>query len=193
MSKVKKKTCIVHYHGLNSYSEIKSVSSASGNRIRAAKVKREELKGENYHQMQCGSIPKTINDDHGMHMTPCYKKFTLILSSRYDDKDSEETRSSKRNSSSNIVAWVYPNTCGICKKRIIKYQGRKVVPKTIATNEASDTIKEAAKTKDFELYAEIKDLNLIAKEFKYHEHCRKNFTRKRKHGETASIKFMVLS
>ena len=193
MSKVKKKTCIVHYHGLNSYSEIKSLSSANENRFRAANVKREELKRENYHQMQCGSIPATINDDHGIHMTPCYKKFTLILSSRYDDKESEETRSSKRNSSSNIAAWVYPNTCGICKKGIIKYQGKKVTPKTIATNEASDTIKEAAKTKDFELYAEIKDLDLIAKAFKYHEHCRKNITRKRKHGETVSIKFMVLS
>ena len=134
MSKVKKKTCIVHYHGLNSYSEIKSGSSANENRIRAAKVKREEPKGENYHQMQCGSIPETINDDHGIHMIPCYKKFMLILSSRYDDKESEETRSSKRNSNSNIAAWVYPNTCGICKKGIIKYQGKKVVPKTIATN-----------------------------------------------------------
>ena len=123
-------------------------------------------------------------------MTPCYKKFTFTLSSRYDDKESEETRSSKRNSSSNIAAWAYPNTCSICKKGIIKYQGKKVAPKTIATNEASDTIKEAAKTKGLELYAEIKDLYLIAK---YHEHCRKNFTRKRKHGETISIKFMVLS
>ena len=107
MSKVKKKPCIVHYHGLNSYSEIKSVSSANENRIRAAKVKREELKGEDYHQMQCGSIPETIKDDHGIHMlqiTPCYKKFTLILSSRYDNKESEETRSSKRNFSSNIAA-----------------------------------------------------------------------------------------
>ena len=143
--------------------------------------------------MQCESIPETINDDHGIHMTPCYEKFTLILSSRYDDKDSEEMRSSKRNSSSNIAAWVYPNTCGICKKGIIKYQGKKDASKTIATNEASDTIKEAAKTKDLKLYAEIKDLDLIAKEFKYHKHCRKNFTRKRKHGETVSIKFMVLS
>ena len=168
MSKVKKKTCIVHYHGLNSYPEIKSVSSANENRIRAATVKREELKGGNYHQMQCGSIPKTINDDHGINETPCYKKFTLIVSSRYDDKESEETRSSKRNSRSNIAAWVYPNTCSICKKGIIKYQGKKVSPKTIATNEASDTIKEAAKTKDLELYAEIKDLDLITKEFKYH-------------------------
>ena len=123
-------------------------------------------------------------------MTPCYKKFTFTLSSRYDDKESEETRSSKRNSSSNIAAWTYPNTCSICKKGIIKYQGKKVAPKTIATNEASDTIKEAAKTKGLELYAEIKDFYLIAK---YHEHCRKNFTRKRKHGETISIKFMVLS
>ena len=79
MSKVKKKTCIVHYHGLNSYFEIKSVSSANENRIRAAEVKRQELNGENYHKMQCGSIPETINDDHGIQMTPCYKKVHVDL------------------------------------------------------------------------------------------------------------------
>ena len=51
---------------------------------------------QNYHQVQCESIPETISDDHGIHMTPCYKKFTLILA-RCDNKESGETRSSKRN------------------------------------------------------------------------------------------------
>ena len=52
------------------YSEIKSVSSANENRIRAAKLKREELQGENYHQVQCESILETISDDHGIHTRP---------------------------------------------------------------------------------------------------------------------------
>ena len=41
---------------------------------------------------------------------------------------------------------------------------------------AENTIKAAAKLKNTSLYAEIKDLNLIAKEFKYHEKCYTEFT-----------------
>ena len=39
MNKIKKKTCAIHYHGFDNYSEIKSVSSANEDRIRAAKLK----------------------------------------------------------------------------------------------------------------------------------------------------------
>ena len=152
MNKIKKKTCIIHYHAFDSYYEIKSVSSANEDRIRAAKLKREGLQGENYHQVQCESMPETISDDHGIHMTPCYKKFTLILA-RCDNKESGETRSSKRNSSgNNTTVWIYPNICTICKKGSVKFQGKKAFPITITTIEATESIKEAAKTKDPELY-----------------------------------------
>ena len=36
-------------------------------------------------------IPDTIDGNHGIHMIPCYKKFTLILSSQ-----SKETFTQKR-------------------------------------------------------------------------------------------------
>ena len=42
-----------------------------------------------------------------------------------------------------------------------------------------ESIKKAAKLKDQELYNEIKDLDLIAKEFRYHKNCYRNFTRKK--------------
>ena len=152
MNKIKKKTCIIHYHAFDSYYEIKSVSSLNEDRIRAAKLKREGLQGENYHQVQCESMPETISDDHGIHMTPCYKKFTLILA-RCDNKESGETRSSKRNSSgNNTTVWIYLNICTICEKGSVKFQGKKAFPITITTIEATESIKEAAKTKDPELY-----------------------------------------
>ena len=166
MNKIKKKTCIIHYHGFDSYSEIKSVSSANEDHIRGAKLKREELQGENYRQVQCESILESISNDHGIHMTPCYKKFTLILA-RCDNKESGETRSSKRNSNgNNTTVWIYPNICNICKKGSVKFQGKKAFPITITT-EATESIKEAAKTNDPELYAKIKHIDLITKEFKY--------------------------
>ena len=45
------------------------------------------------------------------------------------------------------------------------------------TQTAERTLKAAAKIKRPSLYAELKDLNLNAKEFKYHEKCYKEFTR----------------
>ena len=42
---------------------------------------------------------------------------------------------------------------------------------------ATATVKAAAMEKDYELYCEIKDLDLISKEFKYHSSCYKEFTR----------------
>ena len=54
-------------------------------------------------------------------------------------------------------------------------------PKTLCTDKAVQTIKDAAESKeDQSLYFKIKDADLIAREFKYHEHCCKEYTRKEK-------------
>ena len=60
-------------------------------------------------------------------------------------------------------------------------------PITIATEQASKTLKDKAETMDDKsLHYEIKDIDLIAREFKYHQHCYREFTRpiKRKSDET---------
>ena len=50
------------------------------------------------------------------------------------------------------------------------------------TEQAVNTIKQAAEaSKAQTLFFKIKDLDLITKEFKYHECCYKDFTRKEKH------------
>ena len=179
---------------MEDYSEIKALSSTNEERIRAAKTKIEILKGDNHHQTQCKNIPEIITEYHGIHMSPCYKKFTQILSKSHDDEDfSGVARSSRRNSNDSSSTMVYPDVCGICKKGPTKNKGKKVFLTTIVTKKASDTIKEAAKSKDRELYAEIKELDLIAKEFKYHRHCWKNFTRKRKHDDdTFEVSFKLI-
>ena len=78
--KSKKKQCIVHYAGLGPYSELKDVNEEKEARIRAAIAKRQTLKGRNHHEQQCLVVPDNIQDaTHRVLMTPCYKKFTLIL------------------------------------------------------------------------------------------------------------------
>ena len=59
----------------------------------------------------------------------------------------------------------------------IQYHGKKVIPLTITTHVAENTIKAAAKVKDGDMYDKIKDEDLIASEFKYHYHCYVEFTR----------------
>ena len=50
-------------------------------------------------------------------------------------------------------------------------------PKTVCMDKAVKTIKDAAESKeDFDLlYFEIKDADLIAREFKYHKRCYKEY------------------
>ena len=53
---------------------------------------------------------------------------------------------------------------------------------TVCTEQAVNTIKQAEEAnEDQTLFFEIKDLNLIAKKFKDHECCYRDFTRKEKH------------
>lgn len=54
-------------------------------------------------------------------------------------------------------------------------------PITVTTEQATNTLKQAAEAnKDQSLFYKIKDVDLIAKEFKYHDSCYKEFTQKKK-------------
>jgi len=72
---------------------------------------------------------------------------------------------------------LFPKECQICRKFQVKYNGKKVEPSTIATYDAERNIKNAARQRDGQLYLDIKDVDLISKEFKYHRHCYRNYIR----------------
>ena len=57
----------------------------------------------------------------------------------------------------------------------------------IERDEAEDTIKAVAKAKNPNLYFEIKDVDLFAKEFKTHVHCYREFTRAFNKSSRASV------
>ena len=59
----------------------------------------------------------------------------------------------------------------------------------IERDEAEDTIKAVAKAKNPNLYFEIKDVDLFAKEFKTHVHCYREFTRGFNNGSRASVNY----
>jgi len=159
---------------LSNYSKLKELSERNKDRILEAKIEREKLGGEHYHKFQCDCIPESFSPQDCVHLEPCYKKFTLILAGQSSAGSNESRRSSTRQPIGEI-AWTYPDVCNICKLGRRQFKGKKVTPVTITSFQAEKTIKAAAKAKNPEMYNEIADLDLISKEFKMHDHCRKTF------------------
>ena len=124
--KSKKKHCIVHYAGLGPYSELKDVNEEKEARIRAAKAKRQTLKGRNHHEEQCLLIPDNIQDaTHAVHMTPCCKKFKLILAGESSGHQNN-LRLSKR--SSDIIQFGFIQKFAVSvRKDLCHIEGRKWV------------------------------------------------------------------
>ena len=72
--------------------------------------------------------------------------------------------------------WLYPDHCQICGKyRIQQRRGKSLYPHKILTLNAEAAIKNSAKLKDLVHYAEIVNVDLVAKEYKVHDSCYKKF------------------
>ena len=106
----------------------------------------------------------------------------LIISEekkRSSDSADISTRPKRSKPSDGSSRDVYPKECNFCNKYIIMRNGKYIFPITISIQQAVNTIKDAAKAKeDQKLFLEIKDLDLIAKGFKYHDACYREYTRK---------------
>ena len=140
------KSCIIYCDGHEKYSKIKDLSAINVERIRKKKTIPETFNDKNYHKKQCNTIPATINHKvHGVHVAPCYKKFTLIIS-RTKPQETSTQHSSKRLSSSTSTinyseTWVCPDECNFCKLHTIKVNGKKQTPHIVIQMNAVNTIK----------------------------------------------------
>ena len=174
LKKSKKRQSIVHYGSQGPYSELKDVNEEKQARIRAAKAKRQTLKGKNHHEEQCLFVPDDIQDaTRGVHMIPCYKKFTLILAGESSGHQCN-LQLSKRSSDGNSTCG-YPEVCRFCKKGRVSYRGKKVGLAKLEMKEAELLIKQRAREKETELFYEIENFMN-----RFHEHYRKDFTRPKK-------------
>ena len=190
--------CIIHYEYENkTCSKIKHIFDVNWKRINAAKEIRISKGGSNHHKEQCDLVPDSIDPEiHGIHMEPCYKKFTLINAQESTIKkrspaeiaktslkrphlrgDSNTSSKKKQLKTEPINKNVYPKDCQYCQKYQLKSSNTVVLPYKCLTKSAEKTIKDAAKQNNEDLYNEIKDLDLIAKEFGYHNKCYKKFTK----------------
>ena len=164
------------------YSVLFTIQTTRGNILNLSPHHKINMKGysrqkdneENQHQEQCNSVPLIGFDPsiHGIHVEPCYKKFTKIISvSHKQNTDEAESTKIKQKKSDKCVntVWLFLKTCVFCN------QQRKSVNKTvytfhkITTNDAMESVKKAAEIKNEEqLLLRIRDVDLIAKEMQMH-------------------------
>ena len=76
---------------------LKELSERNKQRIVEAKKECEQLVGEHHHKEQCDGIPQSFAKNDCLHLEPCCKKFTLILTGQ-STRQSNNRRSSSRKS-----------------------------------------------------------------------------------------------
>ena len=69
------------------YNELIPLSDHAHSRLLEARAIRPERGCQNEHPEQCSSIPNEVDNVlHGIHMEPCYKKFTIIISDAHNKR-----------------------------------------------------------------------------------------------------------
>ena len=151
--KSKERRCIVHYAGLRPYSELKEINKETEGKIRAAGAKRQTLKGRNHDEEQCLLVPDDIQDGvhitHGVHMAPCYWKFTLILAGNH--QGNKATSGYQKEVQMVVQLGFIQKYWRFFKKGCLSYRGKRVGIARLGIKEAELLIKQIARGKDPEL------------------------------------------
>ena len=172
---IEKMQCVVHYYFTNTdYSELKALTHNQYERSVEAKEIRLAATFENQHLEQCNSLPIDGFDTarHGVHLNPCYKKFTKIISVERskESREGEPRPKSMKADEAGSSHGFFPKICIFCN------QYRKTVRRKlhsaykILTKEAEQNIRCAANVNnDLPLLCQIQDVDLIAKELMIHK------------------------
>ena len=179
-------TCIIHYeHG--KYSEVQPLSDSQFETIHdALQVRQSQSSASTRLDAICACVPAQYDTvRHGAHRW-CFKNFTNVsrLRARIPVLESEAvagpSRSSCRSIPSGHQTVLFPqNQCIFCGKlRRYGKRGFETLSKC-ETESAELTIKEGAAAKqDHELQGKIDDVDMQAKEARYHESCHRDYVRR---------------
>ena len=118
-------------------------------------------------------------------MEPCYKKFTIIISKARnkrkttdDPEDDDALRKKSRAQRTSVGGNLCPDHCYFCKKKRKSVKGKVQLSHRLTFKSTEETIKPAAEEKkDENVLRDIRDVDLLAKEFQVHDKCRLNYIR----------------
>jgi len=183
-------TCIVHYaHSRDT--EIQELSDSQFETIRNA-VRVRQMQSSDCNRLDdiCGTVPDTFDSSlHGTHRW-CYRNFTNVSRFRTsaDSSDLDQVctssvaRRSDRSSTSTSTSHgaLFPqNECLFCCKGPRKFKGVFEGLVKCLTAQGESLIKDCAALKqDHAVLAKIGDIDLRAKEARYHESCRREYVRR---------------
>jgi hypothetical protein len=176
MSKLK---CVIHYKHLgDNNEEITTLSEATFKKLQDSAEARRTLGGEYIHKEQIDNLPDSLDSEtHGFH-PECYQKFTNAVSVLKRKTSSNDVPDKRQRRSGQLPCNLFPDICMKCKSsNPITIKGKKQYPKNITTISACESIKRAALLQDDkELILLVANEDLIAKEFKMHEKCYRDYT-----------------
>ena len=175
--------CVVHYDSPSTtYSKISPLKDGTHSRLIQARDIRTELGGLNKHDEQSSSIPDEYDADiHGIHLEPCYKKYTKIISQKRSIDESAENKFTPTRSKRLKHLAQFPMTCFFCGFVRKKINGKNVKCHNLTLQSSADTIQRAALDKeDFDVMRQIQGIDLIARGFHLHDRCRNEYIRKPK-------------
>ena len=183
--------CVIHYDHIKTSEKLTNGTLESLNNLKECKKIRETLSFENHHLEQCNGVPENYSSTTLYYHRECYQKFTYArnlkrkrecsitpTSRRSIRLTSPETEKQISNLNETNETQLFPSYCMICKKHRIKVKGKDQYPTHIRTHTAQESIKKAASlSNDFDMLGQIDGVCLIAKEFKKHEKCYRDYTR----------------
>ena len=179
--------CVIHLKQNKTDTEIRPLTEHSFSKIKeVADIRKSSRNQDDNFKEIIFQLPECFNPTiHGSHRW-CYKNFTNVSCLKRKNSDTcidNEGGSSKRrrrsNESPSTSAILLPsNKCLFCNKQDLKVKGERQVLVNCVTKTADASIKLAAEQKkDEALLCQIRDIDLVAREAHYHNHCRRAYTR----------------
>lgn len=172
-----KKTCILHL-GEKSTEEVKSFTDETWTKVLSCQKERLNLFANS--KFFAIKLPGKYDDSIGYHLQ-CYSNFTAIPKNRKEtvsEKTASRVTRSETTFSSNASTGIFPRVCLFCDsatKSLGKNRGKEQLG-SCEVMSAADNIKEAATVlNDYRILSKIADLDLIAKEVKYHHSCKNKY------------------
>eukprot|EP00794_Sanderia_malayensis_P000996 gene996-312_t len=179
--------CTIHYEQLiTDEQSLTQLTNETYSKLLASKTARIKLGGGNVHEEQSNSIPDRFIEGEQFVHRQCYQNFTKAISvyrkrsALLKSKRGTQLSPLKRKKRSHEKAGnLFPNVCMKCKSsRPLKVKGQKQNLRVLQTFSSCRMVKRAAELlKDDDMLLVVTGHDLIAKEFKMHPNCYKDYTR----------------
>ena len=172
--------CVIHYKHLDETNDsLTALNRQTLKKLKESKDARNSLGGDHVHNKQINGVPEMLDPDkHGAHCV-FYQKFANAMSVLKLRTSFSDIPQKRQRRSGEFTGTIFPAYCVKCKSsKALTVKGKKQLPKNLTLTSACKQVKRAARLhNDDERLHIIAEEHLMAKEFKMHENCHREYTR----------------